>query len=325
MNKDVLIIINWYNSASNDLIDALNRVEEVFSNIIICNKSNKVINIDNITIVNGHTYDYLYEINDYIKAKKLDIKSIVFIDDIVNTTRDDIVKCAVDSAKNTSTIIAGVNDDYGFGEKTVNKLFNCLFNTNFKSVIPDIKAINIELFNKLLQALDKENNPDNYLITAINENIPIKENDIKTIWRKNKKRVGKSSFKAIPYFKSLIPYIIKSLIPYLISLILFIIIFYIRDSANDLEGIIVATLVSEVVGIFAHIAMNYQTVYKNNLLYRNILFLLKKIFRIILSCFFVYILYNLLDLNLVLSKLIVDTIWMLVIATLFSLLFQKND
>ena len=70
--------------------------------------------------------------------------------------------------------------------------------------------------------------------------------------------------------------------------------------------------------------MNYNSIYKNNLISRNILFLLKKIFRIILSCFFVYILYNLLNLNLLLSKLIVDFILMIVIALIFTSLSKKE-
>ena len=152
----------------------------------------------------------------------------------------------------------------------------------------------------------------------------IKEKNIKTIWRKKEKRVGKHNFKVIPYLKTLIPYIIKSIIPYFIALVLFVIIFYVRDANNDLKGIIVATTVSEVVGIVIHIAMNYNSIYKNNLISRNILFLLKKIFRIILSCFFVYILYNLLNLNLLLSKLIVDFILMIIIALIFTTLSKKE-
>lgn len=316
MNKEVLIVINWYNESVQDLKEAIKRVEEVFSNIIVSNKSSKVINLDDLTIINGHI-NYLFELNEYINSNKLDIKSIVFVDDIVNTTRDDIAKCAMDAIENNNTIVAGINDDYGFGEKSINKLFNTLFNTNFKSITPDIKAINIELFRYLVKTLDKQNNT-NYLITAINENIPVKEENIKTIWRKKAKRVGKSNFKAIPYLKELLPYMIKSLIPYFLSLLLFIIIFYLIGSSNDLEGIIIATLVAEGVGLIAHITMNYQMVYKNNLLYRNLLFLLKKIFRIVLSCFFVYILYNILDLNLVLSKILVDTVLMLLIAYFFT-------
>lgn len=202
----------------------------------------------------------------------------------------------------------------------INKIFNTLFNTNFKSVLPEIKAINIKLFNNLLCNLKNDNN---YMITAITENIALKENEINTIWRKNTNRVGKDSFKMLPYLKGLIPYIFKSIIPYLISYILFMIIFYLRSSTNDLEGIIFANLISEGVGIVLHIIINYNCIYKYNLVSRNILFLLKKIFRVILSCFFIYILYNLLNINLFVSKLLVDLILMIIIAILFSSISKK--
>lgn len=202
----------------------------------------------------------------------------------------------------------------------INKIFNTLFNTNFKSVLPEIKAINIKLFNNLLSNLKNDNN---YMITAITENIALKENEINTIWRKNTNRVGKDSFKMLPYLKGLIPYIFKSIIPYLISYILFMIIFYLRSSTNDLEGIIFANLISEGVGIVLHIIINYNCIYKYNLVSRNILFLLKKIFRVILSCFFIYILYNLLNINLFVSKLLVDLILMIIIAILFTSISKK--
>lgn len=210
----------------------------------------------------------------------------------------------------------GSDDSKCISKDFINKLFNTLFNTNFKTVLPNIKAINIELLNSQLNKITTGNN---YLITAINENISLKEEDIKTIWRKNTIKKEKGRHKVIPYLKNLVPYIIKSLIPYLISLVLFMIIFYIKSDVNDLKGIIFANLISEGVGIVLHIIINYQSIYKYNLISRNILFLLKKIFRIILSCFFIYILYNLLNINLLISKLVVDFILMIVIALIFTI------
>ena len=75
----------------------------------------------------------------------------------------------------------GSDDSKCISKNFINKLFNTLFNTNFKTVLPNIKAINIELLNSQLNKITTGNN---YLITAINENISLKEEDIKTIWRK---------------------------------------------------------------------------------------------------------------------------------------------
>lgn len=326
MNDNILVIINWYDEDIDNLDHALERLNEVFKNIIICNKSNIKIPIKNYKVIKSIDYtSSLNEINDYINESNLEIKSLVFVDDIINTTYDDILNCAMEAMSSHNKIIQGFNDNYLFGERFINNLFNMLFNTSFKSVFPDIKAINIDLYKKLLDMLkndDYRNN--NYLITAVNENIHIKEKSIKTIWRKNQKRVGWSKERAVPYLKSLVPYTLKSIIPYFITLILFILIFYISNNKNDLLGIIYANLISEGVGILIHLSLNYKTVYKNNYVSKNILFILKKVFRIILGCFFIYILYNLLNIDLVISKFIIDLILMIIIALLFNILFIKK-
>ena len=307
MNKEILLVVNYYNESIIDFEKQLKPTHEIFENIVICNKNNCDIK-SNYPIFSGRNYDYLDQINNYIKKQKLNIKSIVFVDNINNIDNED-------------TIVLGSNENNNMSKDLINKIFNTLFNTNFKSVLPEIKAINIKLFNKLINNLKKDNN---YMITVITENIALKENEINTIWRKSTNRVGKDSFKMLPYLKGLMPYIIKSIIPYLISYILFMIIFYLKSSTNDLEGIIFANLISEGVGIVLHIIINYNCIYKYNLVSRNILFLLKKIFRIILSCFFIYILYNLLNINLFVSKLLVDLILMIVIALIFTSVSKKE-
>ena len=92
----------------------------------------------------------------------------------------------------------GSDDSKCICKDFINKLFNTLFNTNFKTVLPNIKAINIELLNSQLNKITTGNN---YLITAINENISLKEEDIKTIWRKNTIKKEKGRHKVIHYLK----------------------------------------------------------------------------------------------------------------------------
>lgn len=314
MNEELLIIINYYDENITLFKENIDKLSEFFKNIVICNKGN--LNLDiNYPVFNGINYNYLEKINEHIKLNKLDVKAIVSIDHILEVASDDIAKCGYEAINTKDAIIMGSDDSKCISKDFINKLFNTLFNTNFKTVLPNIKAINIELLNSQLNKITTGNN---YLITAINENISLKEEDIKTIWRKNTIKKEKGRHKVIPYLKNLVPYIIKSLIPYLISLVLFMIIFYIKSDVNDLKGIIFANLISEGVGIVLHIIINYQSIYKYNLISRNILFLLKKIFRIILSCFFIYILYNLLNINLLISKLVVDFILMIVIALIFT-------
>ena len=51
MNNDILVIINWYEENINNLDHALERLNEIFKNIIICNRSNILIPIKNFKVI----------------------------------------------------------------------------------------------------------------------------------------------------------------------------------------------------------------------------------------------------------------------------------
>lgn len=316
MNKEVLIVINWSKDIKLFNVN-INHIKDIFENIIIVNKGSSNLENKEYSVIDGNNINYFNEINEYIKISKKDITSIIFIDNPENVTVEDILKCYLDTKKSKKSIVLGSKDTDTWKERFIDKVFNTIFNTSLRSIVPNIIAMNIELFHKILLKLNK----NNYLTVVTNEEVEIKEKEIKTIWHKN--RVGEPKFKVFPYLRLMFPYIIKSLIPYLISLVLFMIIFILRDSTNDLEGIIVANLISEVVGVVTHIIINYNIIYHFNQISRNILFILKKIFRIILSCFLIYIFYNILGFNLLLSKVVGDFILMSLIALLFIKLLRK--
>ena len=101
MNNDILVIINWYEENINNLDHALERLNEVFKNIIICNRSNILIPIKNFKVIKSDDYNsFLNEINSYINEFNIQVKSLVFVDDIINTTYDDIVKCGMEAIEN---------------------------------------------------------------------------------------------------------------------------------------------------------------------------------------------------------------------------------
>lgn len=317
MNKEVLIVINWYKDL-NSFNNSIKHIKDIFENIVISNKGISNLESDEYSIIDGRSINYFKEINEYIKISKKNITAIIFIDNPENVIVEDILKCFLDAKKSKRSIILGAKDKDTWKEKFIDKVFNTIFNTSLKSVVPNIIAINIDLFNKLLLKLNNKN----YLTIVNNEEVSIEEKEIRTIWHKN--RVGEHKFKVLPYLKLMFPYIIKSIIPYLISLVLFVIIFTINDASNDLVGIIFANLIAEVVGVVIHIIMNYEIIYRYNSIIRNIIFLLKKIFRIVLSCFLIYILYNILNINIILSKILIDFILMNLIALLFIKMLKNR-
>ena len=78
MNKEILLVVNYYNESIIDFEKQLKPTHEIFENIVICNKNNCDIK-SNYPIFNGRNYDYLDQINNYINKQKLNIKSIVFV------------------------------------------------------------------------------------------------------------------------------------------------------------------------------------------------------------------------------------------------------
>lgn len=317
MNKEILLVVNLYTKDIVEIENDLDRFNEFFANIIICNKYNFDLTSNKYPIIDGLN-NYHSNILNHIKDNKLNINTIVFLDNI-NVSSEDVIRCCEESLNNTDAIVFGTNDSRSIKKEFINNIFNNLFNTNFKAILPDIKVINIKLFKELIST--KQNN---YLIFIVNNNLIVKEKNIKTIWKKNQNGVGDNGFKILPYLGILLPYIYKAIIPYIVSFIIFILIFYIRNSSNDLEGILFANFIAEGVGIALHILLNYKNVYQNNYIHKNILFLLKKIFRIILSCFFIYILYNILNINLIISKLLIDFILMIIISIIFNNIVIKN-
>ena len=71
--------------------------------------------------------------------------------------------------------------------------------------------------------------------------------------------------------------------------------------------------------------MNYRNIYKHNNLGNNLVYILKKILKIFIAGFIVYICYNLLNINLLLSKVIVDIILTIIIFLIFRNVGFKNE
>ena len=65
MNKDMLVVINWYNENIEELKNAIDRVEEVFSNILVCNKGSNILNLSNINGIEITKYAFNYHLGTF--------------------------------------------------------------------------------------------------------------------------------------------------------------------------------------------------------------------------------------------------------------------
>ena len=118
MNKEILVVVNWYAGNISEFENSLVSIKELFDNIVVCNKSNNSINI-NYPIFNGNNYNYLDEIKNYITKHKLEIKSIVFIDNIddykitmwISLDKDIFIKI---SSENSNAVIKYLFERYPY-------------------------------------------------------------------------------------------------------------------------------------------------------------------------------------------------------------------
>ena len=74
-----------------------------------------------------------------------------------------------------------------------------------------------------------------------------------------------------------------------------------------------------------NIILNYRNIYKHNKIINNIVYIFKKILKIFIAGIFIYICYNLLNINLLLSKLIVDILLTIILFIIFRNVGFKDD
>ena len=320
MNDEILIIIPL--NKNNELIieDALKKLN-AFSNVLILNYSNNTKLITKLkqdyTILNIEKVGekHLKEVSQYILDNYQDIKAITIINNLNEADLEDIINTSKSAIENKDSFIMGVKDKAFISpiNKFTSFLYKCFFNYNIYDSYSGINAFSLDLAKKLININIVS---PNSLITLIENNINIKEVNIKTIYKKNNDNIF-NTIKVI--YNSFYKYFLKLFIPYVISLLIFLIIFYYINYPNDLISLFMINIISGIINIIINIAMNYINIYQHSNLGNNFIYVFKKLLKAFIGGFFIYILYNLLDLNLLLSKIIID----IILTIIFYLIFKN--
>ena len=71
--------------------------------------------------------------------------------------------------------------------------------------------------------------------------------------------------------------------------------------------------------------MNFSNIYHHNSIGNNFIYVFKKLLKAFIGGFFIYILYNLLNLNLLLSKVIIDIILTIIFYLIFRNVGFRNE
>ena len=165
------------------------------------------------------------------------------------------------------------------------------------------------VFNRLLVfSRDSIKNFNNIPLNGFKSNIEIIEYALNNnIYYEESDQVINTGFRnKINSIKILFPLIIKNIIPYIISIVFFLVLFYVIKMNNELEHLLVSNVFGEVVGAGLYIAFNYIPYFKYNYIRDNVIDILIKLVKICISGYIIYLLYKIIGINIVISKLISD-------------------
>lgn len=346
MNNEILIIIPAYNPPIKLFEALLTKLEGAFKHVLIVNDgSDESFNdffkkLEKKYHVLKHEYNlgkgeaiktaYKFAYDNY-----KDVLAYVVIDCDNQHDIEDMINCCKAAIERPDSLVIGVRDfsldTVPFKSKAGNKItrlmFKWLFNKDITDTQTGLRAISPTIVNKLLAVSGSRYNYElKCLITCCEENIPIVEVPIKTIYIENNKESRFNPVKdSFIIYKEFINYYLRLFIPYLISLLVFLIVFYFMNSNNDLKALIIVNIIAGIINIVTNIIMNYRNIYKHNNLGNNLVYILKKILKIFIAGFIIYICYNLLNINLLLSKVLVDIILTIIIFLIFRNVGFKNE
>ncbi len=346
MNNEILIIIPAYNPPIKLFEALLTKLEGAFKHVLIVNDgSDESFNdffkkLERKYHVLKHEYNlgkgeaiktaYRFAYDNY-----KDVLAYVVIDCDNQHDIEDMINCCKAAIERPDSLVIGVRDfsldTVPFKSKAGNKItrlmFKWLFNKDITDTQTGLRAISPNIVDKLLAVSGSRYNYElKCLITCCEENIPIVEVPIKTIYIENNKESRFNPVKdSFIIYKEFINYYLRLFIPYLISLLVFLIVFYFMNSNNDLKALIIVNIIAGIINIVTNIIMNYRNIYKHNNLGNNLVYILKKILKIFIAGFFIYICYNLLNINLLLSKVLVDIILTIIIFLIFRNVGFKNE
>ena len=270
LDKDILVIIPIYKEVSNDFYEKISKYHNVIllDNNIL-DKKNLPNKHNNFTIIK-----FSEEWGNYIQNSKY--KNFI----ILNQDNIDII------TKDKGIIIS--------------YLANYLFNSYFKGIYNRLLVFNKEsikdFLNMPLNGFKSNIALYNY---TYNHNINFNISNYK--FNTNYKTMFNS-------IKILLPYIFSNLLSYIVNIIIFLVLFYVLKINNLLEHILVANFFSGVVGVGILILLRLYPYFHNNYIKKNIIYILINIVKICISGYIIYLLYKLIGIPIIISKLIGDII-----------------
>lgn len=252
---------------------------------------------------------------NYLLNEYPDIEGVITCDCDGQHSVKDIKKCAKSLLKNKNKLILGVRDfdkdnvptKSKYGNKITRNIFKIFIGLTISDTQTGLRGLSKELMNKFLDLSgERYEYETNMLIACKNENIEIEEVLIETIYLNSNANSHFNPLKdSIMIYKLFMKYFLVAFSSFLLDIILFIGVFNVIDINSK---ILAATILARVVSSIYNYIVNSNLIFKDMSIKSLIKYYLLVILVMLFSGCFVTYLYNLLNINIIVIKIIVDTI-----------------
>lgn len=227
----------------------------------------------------------------------------------------DIKKCAKSLIKNKDKLILGVRNfdkdnvppKSKFGNKITRNIFKIFIGLTISDTQTGLRGLSKNLMNRFMDLSgERYEYETNMLIECKEENIEIEEVEIETIYLNSNANSHFNPLKdSIMIYKLFMKYFIVAFSSFILDILLFSAIFGIL---NINSKILAATILARVVSSIYNYIVNSNLIFKNMSIKSLFKYYVLAIIEMFFSGCFVTYLYNLLSFNIILIKIIVDTI-----------------
>ncbi len=330
MINDICVIIPAYNPDEKLFIKFAKELIQKFSNILVVNDGSEL------------EYNSTFE-----KIKKLNIKVIkhnvnlgkgralkTAFNEVLNNYSncmgcicadcdgqhlvEDVLKCYKKLKENNNDLILGARDfsqknipsKSKFGNKLTRSIFKIFIGIKIKDTQTGLRAMSTDLMKKFMNVKgERYEFETNMLIECKNEGIKISEVLIKTVYiEKNKTSHFNPIKDSLSIYKMFAKYIFSAISSFLIDIILFKFMLIILNKWNITNQIIISTIIARIISAICNYKLNGKVVFKNIEKKSFIKYVILVIVQMFMSAFLVEYINNVIKINPVIIKIVVDSV-----------------
>ena len=330
--EDIVIVIPSYKPDREIMMDFIKEVKDNFKNIVVVDDgsgeeySQFYENLKNEGIVvlkhyvnlgkgRGIKTAFNYILNNYpniIGAVTADCDGQHYVKDIIN--------CANKLKEDPNKLVIGYRNfnekqvpfKSKFGNKITRGIFNVFVGIKITDTQSGLRAYGRKKMANFMQIKgERYEFETNMLIECKQRDIQIAEIPISTVYIRNNSLSHFNAIKdSLMIYKLFIKYIISSLSSFILDILLFTMFVNILPefNLNGITHIVIATIIARIISALYNFLINAKVVFKNKNKVSIIKYFILCIVQMFISAFTVSSIFKLLNVNVTIIKVIVDTI-----------------